>query len=407
MVVGVHSDYKLESMNRLLSGSFGLKVRLACISLLLCGNIHARPIWVSLYNSLQVRNVVVSAYNGSLNVFADDALQYVIADGQAIYAALVNGKIWLSGEQGEIGRFERFTVQGANSSVVVRLRPISPQTEARNYEDVVSMRAEVDRILMINQIDEERYIAGVVEAETGQGHTGEFYKAKAIICRTYLYGNINRHENEGFHLCDEVHCQAYKGLCRDRNTILPSVMNTRSIIITDGKDSKPILATYHSNCGGETESAQNVWQSNLPYLAPIVDTYCTSSLNAQWQKTIPLDEWIDYLRLNGFRPTPNVATDFSFRQTRRMQTYQINQFSLPVRKIRTDWQLKSTFFSITVENRLIMLRGRGYGHGVGLCQEGAMEMGRRGFNYEEMINFYYQNVNLSSVSVLSINVPEF
>jgi len=399
----------MKSVAHFLSKIFFFRKVVACFILLSFGvNIlKAKSIWISLCNSQQVRSVVVSAYNGQLSVVADGSGQFTIAFGQAIYANLRDEKIWVSDNNGQIGSFKQLIIQGADSSTVVRLRPVSPQSEARNYEETVCLTADIDRIQLINRIDEERYIAGVVEAETGQGKTPEFYKAKAIICRTYLYGNINRHENEGFHLCDEVHCQAYKGQCRSRDMILPAVMATRNIILTDRNESKPILATYHSNCGGETESAQNAWQSNLSYLIPITDPYCTSSLNARWQKTISLDDWINYLMKNGFKPNPNVVTDFSFRQERRIPVYKVNQFTLPVRNIRNDWQLRSTFFSISVTDGNVVLSGRGYGHGVGLCQEGAMEMGRRGFKYDEIISFYYKYVNLVSVNMLQISIPEF
>ena len=389
-------------------------IKYNCKSLIVCfilmlptGNVHSRTIWVSLYNNQQVRSVVVSAYSGSLTVLADGSEQFTIASGQAVYAGLRDGKIWISDTNGQTGSFEQLLVRGADSLSVVRLRPVSPQAEARNYEETVSLTADVDRIQLINRIDEDRYIAGVLEAETGQGQAREFYKAKAIICRTYLYGHTDRHENEGFHLCDEVHCQAYKGQCRDRNVIFPAVLATRNIILTDRKESKPILAVYHSNCGGETESAQNAWHNNLPWLIPVTDPYCASMPNARWQKTILLDEWINYLVKNGFKLNPNVVTDFSFRQVHRVPDYRITGFTLPLRNIRNDWQLKSTFFSVSVEDGEVVFRGRGYGHGVGLCQEGAMEMGRRGFRYEAIISFYYKNVNLASVNTLDIKVPEF
>ena len=375
--------------------------------LLPVGNILAHPVWVSLYNSLPIRSVVVSAYNGALTVWADGDVVYTIDAGRAVYVNLRDGKIWLSDSQRTVGTFEQITVQGADSATVVRLRPVSPQAEARNYEESVSMSVDVNRILLINRIDEERYIAGVIEAETGQGRAREFYKAKAIICRTYLYGNIDKHENEGFHLCDGVHCQAYKGQCRSHNTILPAVAATKDVVIINRKDSKLILAAYHANCGGETESAQNAWHNHQPYLTPVNDPYCTSLPNAVWKKTISLDEWINYLMKNGFKLNPNVAVDFSFQQQNRVTDYRVNNFTLPVRQIRNDWQLKSTYFSVSVEEGSVVLRGRGYGHGVGLCQEGAMEMGRRGFKYNEIINFYYRNVHLVSVNKLQINIPKF
>ena len=346
---------------------------------------------------------MISAYDGPLTVSTDDSTEYVIAAGQAVYATLREGKILVSDTQGEVGAFERFTVQGS----VIRLIPASQQAEVRNYEGWVSMSVDVNRILMINRVDEERYIAGVIEAETGLGQRTEFYKAKAIICRTYLYGNIGKHENEGFHLCDEVHCQAYKGQRRSRNMILPAVAATKDIVITNRKDSKLILAAYHSNCGGETESAQNAWQNNLSYLVPVTDPYCTSFPNARWQKTISLDDWINYLVKNGLKLNPNVVTDFSFQQYRRIPNYRVNNFTMPVRQIRNDWQLRSTYFSLSVENGNVLLKGFGYGHGVGLCQEGAMEMGRRGFKYDEIIRFYYRDMNLVSVNTLQIKIPDF
>ena len=370
------------------------------------GNVFGRSIDVSLYNNSQVHSIVISAYNGRLTAYRNGSEQFSVPDGQVVYVTLRDGKLAVTGVNGFIGSFDGFSVQSSDSSAVVRLRPVTPQAEARNYENRVFLSVDPDRIRLIHRIDEELYIAGVVEAEAGQGKAPEFYKAKAVICRTYLYGHINRHENEGFHLCDEIHCQAYKGQCRSR-VIRPAVSATKEIILTDRKESKPILAAYHSNCGGETESAVNAWQTNLPYLIPVVDPYCTSQPNARWQKIITLDDWIQYLMKNGFNPDPNVVTDFSFRQEKRVPDYTVNDFSMFVKQIRSDWQLRSTFFTISVEDDNVVINGRGYGHGVGLCQEGAMEMGRKGFKYGEIIGYYYKHVNLVPVSTLQIEIPVF
>jgi stage II sporulation protein D len=145
----------------------------------------------------------------------------------------------------------------------------------------------------------------------------------------------------------------------------------------------------------------------MPYLVPVADPYCTSQPNARWSKTVSLDEWITYLIKNGFKPDPDVATDFSFQQTHRIPDYTVNDLILPVKQLRADWQLRSAFFSVSADREQVVLNGKGYGHGVGLCQEGAMEMGRRGFKYDEIISFYYKYVNLVPVTSLKIEVPEF
>ena len=371
---------------------------------MLCGSVVGRPIRIGLFNASQVRGLVISAYNGPLIVSADGRELFVIAEGSAVYAILSDGKILVSDTNGFVGAFVRLSVQGSGNDAVVRLKPVNPKSAARNYEEIVSLYADVDRIKLVNLIDEERYTAGVVEAEVGRGKASEFYKAKAVICRTYLYGHINRHESEGFHLCDETHCQAYKGQSRDA-VIKPAVADTREIILTDRENTKPILAAYHSNCGGETESAKNAWQSDLPYLIPVADPYCASQPNARWEKTISLDDWLKYLIKNGFVPDPATVTDFGFQQLRRIADYRVNSFTLPVKKIRGDWQLRSSFFDVSVEDENIVIRGKGYGHGAGLCQEGAMEMGRRGHKYDAIIGFYYKYVNLVPVSSLQIDIP--
>ena len=143
-------------MKQFISGIFFFRNVVACLILLLLSGdfLYGRQIWVSLYNSRQVRSVVVSAYNGPLNVLADGSEQFTIAFGQAVYADLRDGKIWLSNDAGQIGAFEQLMVQGADSATVVRLRPMSPQAEARNYEELVSLTADDDRIHLINRIDE-------------------------------------------------------------------------------------------------------------------------------------------------------------------------------------------------------------------------------------------------------------
>ncbi len=80
-----------------------------------------------------------------------------------------------------------------------------------------------------------------------------------------------------------------------------------------------------------------------------------------------------------------------------MTDYKAGSFSLPLKTIRSDLNLRSTFFSVYVSGDSVILKGRGYGHGVGLCQEGAMEMAAKGFSYRKIIRFYYSGVFISDI----------
>jgi stage II sporulation protein D len=88
---------------------------------------------------------------------------------------------------------------------------------------------------------------------------------------------------------------------------------------------------------------------------------------------------------------------FNFKQESRLTDYNVRSFSLPLTTIRYDLNLRSTFFSVFVHNDSVILKGRGYGHGVGLCQEGAMEMAEKGFSYRQIVSFYYSGVFISDI----------
>jgi stage II sporulation protein D len=173
-------------------------------------------------------------------------------------------------------------------------------------------------------------------------------------------------------------------------------METRGQVILD-KDSVLIISAFHSNCGGETSSSEDVWLSDQPYLKSVFDPYCKTSRNALWQKSFPESEWVSYLRKSGDREQLSDPSQLTFSQEERLTDYKTGSFTIPLRTIRSDLNLRSTFFSVTATGDLVILKGRGYGHGVGLCQEGAMMMAVKGFRYWDIINFYYSDVIISDI----------
>lgn len=249
--------------------------------------------------------------------------------------------------------------------------------------------------LLINICGTETYIAGVVQAEGGRGKHEEYIKTQAVIVRTYLFRYFDKHIADRFNMCDDIHCQVYKGLSGD-TVIISAVNETRGQVIT-GSDSVLIISAFHSNCGGETVPAEDVWLTPQPWLKKVTDPFCTSSRNSKWQKSISLNEWLGYLKRMGYNADENNASSFNFSQLTRMVDYTTADFSLPLKQIRADLGLRSTFFSVSAEGDSVIFRGRGYGHGVGLCQEGAMVMAEKGFNYRQIIDFYYSGVWITDI----------
>jgi stage II sporulation protein D len=265
----------------------------------------------------------------------------------------------------------------------------------QNYSGDLQCFPDLGTLVFINISDVEKYISGVVMAEGGAGKNLEYFKTQAIIARTYMYKYFDKHSSDKYNVCDNTHCQAYNGFSTD--TLLnKATLETRGLVILD-KDSSLIISAFHSNCGGETSSSDDVWLSGQPYLKSVVDPYCITSRNATWRKSYPVNEWLSYIRKSGYKGNIENPSIFNFHQDSRLTDYKIGSLKIPLRTIREDLNLRSTFFSVFAVGDSIILKGRGYGHGVGLCQEGAMEMAARGFNYKQIIDFYYFGVLISDI----------
>lgn len=286
-----------------------------------------------------------------------------------------------------------FSGKSGNDAFSLRINGNSPLKQF--YSGDLKCFPDFGTLLLINISDIEKYITGVVLAEGGTGHGIEFFKAQAIIARTYMYKYFTRHLEDKYNVCDDIHCQAFNGLSSD-SLLNRAVFETRGLVILDSGNTL-ITAAFHSNCGGETTSSGDVWLSGNNYLKNVTDPYCTSSRNATWSKSFSKDAWISYMSKIGYTGPVLDPSVFNFEQKSRLSNYRSGSFSVPLKTIRADLNLRSTFFSVTVDGDSVILRGKGYGHGVGLCQEGAMAMALKGYRYKDIINFYYTRVTISDI----------
>jgi stage II sporulation protein D len=312
--------------------------------------------------------VIITRYNGKLAVkkrnakgFICDSLAFTGKTGNDSFSLMMNGK----------SRIRQY------------------------YSGDLCCLPDLGTLVFINISDVEKYIAGVVMAEGGPGKNLEYFKTQAIIARTYMYKYFDKHLADRYNVCDNTHCQAFNGLSSD-TLINKAALGTRGLVILD-KDSTLIISAFHSNCGGETSSSEDVWLLPQPYLKSVVDPYCHASRNAIWRKSFPVNEWVSYIRKSGYNGKMDDPSVFNFVQKSRLVDYKTGSFSMPLRSLRSDLNLRSTFFSVYAIGDSIVLKGRGYGHGVGLCQEGAMEMAAKGFNYKQNIDFYYFGVLISDI----------
>lgn len=350
---------------------------------------------VRLFSGRTTESVLFTVINGTYEIDTFRGGSLVITKREPVMISRFNGKIAVKpyGSSGFFCDSVLVKTTAENSSFSLRIRNNVPVTQY--YTGNLSCYSDLGTLLMINTCDIEQYVAGVVRAEGGTGKNQEYYKTQAVIVRTYMYKYFNKHTSDGYNLCDNTHCQAFSGISSELS-IVAAAKATHNLVILDN-DSLLITAPFHSNCGGETSTSEDVWLANLPYLKKVIDPYCLTSLNAKWQKSFRADIWISYMQRSGYTGKPDDLASFNFIQNTRLTEYRAGSFTLPVRTMRTDLDLKSSFFSVKVYGNSIILNGRGYGHGVGLCQEGAMVMAAKGFDYKQIIDFYYTDVIISDI----------
>ncbi|MCC7302863.1 MAG: SpoIID/LytB domain-containing protein [Bacteroidia bacterium] len=343
-----------------------------------------------------------------LCIFSPNNANYMVTgEGGKLFTATIHRNLQMKvqgdsivmSEAGKIisvsSYFEIFPVHPDSSGTAsFELRP-DGGTKARHYPGSLTITAAAGSLILTNELPLEFYIPGVIQAEVGSVNPYEFKKLKAIIIRTYALSNLEKHKAEGFHLCDKVHCQVYNGKSYQKD-ISRAVFETAGQVLVD--DSVRLISTlFFSNCGGHTSNAEDVWNKQVPYLVSVPDTFCLKKPGAGWTRKIPEKEWLDYFEKKFYCAVNDSAMWYAlthFDQPVRKKYFMEDGNCIPLRTIREDWKLRSTYFSVRLQGGQVFLNGRGFGHGVGLCQEGAMEMSKQGYSVREIIDHYYKGVLL-------------
>ncbi len=293
---------------------------------------------------------------------------------------------------------------------------------------------------LVQKIEFDNYLAGVLPYEIGPNSPLEALKAQAVIARTWGIFNSDRFNMDKYHLCISTQCQVYKPSKITNKNVQKAIEATSNLILTYGN--QPINAFYHGSNGGVSATAGESWQiQDFSYFNSIIDG--SKSLNKnfklpftsksdlnnfldfdkeqfygsnhslfRWNKKISNLEIKEKLIQNKLININNYVVDLnsiergsSGRVTKlEIQTNKVNESIVLVKDdIRRILNfLPSNLFTINkLSDDLWLLRGGGYGHGVGLSQSGAIEMAKLGFTYKQILNHYYPGAKLKKIEILS------
>ncbi len=274
---------------------------------------------------------------------------------------------------------------------------ISANRKDRAYFGGLRILPKTNELYIINRVNLEHYVAGVVESEAGHVSELEFYKAQAILARTFAIRNMNKHRADGYNLKDDVTSQVYfsKAHYANKDLILKAVRATKDTVLVT-LDCDPVLSVFHANSGGFTVNSEDVWLQAVPELRSREDSFSIGVGSYTWERRIDAEQFFSY-----FARMFDVKNDeqlqkalLNFDQEERQTHFKYDGKRLKLTKVRHDFRLRSTFFSVDLEGDKVVLKGKGYGHGVGLAQDGAIEMSKQGYAYPSILRHYFTGTDL-------------
>ncbi len=247
----------------------------------------------------------------------------------------------------------------------------------------------------INHVDLEDYLYSVVGAEAISTWPIEALKAQAVAARSYALYKRNRESNGIYDVDTTVGTQVYKGLDSEYTTTHEAVNSTLGQVMT--YQNQVILAAFHSASGGHTENVEDVWTSPLPYLRAVVD-YDQQSPVFEWNQVFPVSKISSLVgRVGRIRAMqPEKMTPYG-RVVTMKAIGDRGTAIITGKKLRKALDLRSTLFRISTDGNNLYVRGRGFGHGLGLSQWGAYYLAKQGINYHQILTHYYQNANLTQI----------
>lgn len=339
------------------------------------------------------------------------------------------------------------------------------KVDKNNYRDYITFISRDNKLSLINHIQLENYLYGVIPKEMPASWPIESLKAQAVASRSFAVANMNKHIKEGFNLCDGTDCQVYKAYDNEHPNTNRAVNETRGIYAY--YNGKVANTTYHSTSGGYTEDSSIAWGGSVPYLIAIEDIYSAGESAKNWSIKMTPSEISNKLLSSGINigQVQDIEISKTSDSNRVLELNIVGSLGAKIIKgnqLRTIFGntiIKSTLFNIdkvgdsstkkiyvidgssrypveiqvnsayildskgnikpnrSIVNRAIsneitssigesmvlgpasfVFTGKGYGHGVGMSQHGAMEMAKLGFNYEDIIKHYYSGVDIININ---------
>ena len=277
--------------------------------------------------------------------------------------------------------------------------------DGRRFRGAIDViRKDNAKLMVINYLDLDEYLYGVLYHEVSHRWPMEVLKAQAIAARTFALYQARQNKLQPYDLRSDVYSQVYGGRASEKWSTTKAVNLTRDKILTYNGDILP--AYYHATCAGYTEDASNLWNIDLPPLKGVPCNFCTNSPHYKWSKDIPLWELENKLKDNKYMIGKVASVSIlSKNRSGRVDKLEIKDESgvsviltgKDFRQIIGPNDVRSTKFDASIRWGSLVLNGFGWGHGVGMCQWGAYGQARQGKKAEEILKYYYPGAEITTI----------
>lgn len=278
------------------------------------------------------------------------------------------------------------------------------QINGKGYRGTIEVTAADKGLLVIDEIQLEEYLVGLINCEISSQWPIEAVKAQVVVARSFALYQKESRKNLPYHLESTVYDQVYDGCDIEDSRAARAVEETAGEVLT--YNGSIIQAFFHSSCGGHTEASENVWSMRLPYLRGVECTYCMSSPSVIWEQTLTRTRLETILRAAGYKVRGlKELRPVSRNRSGRVESIEMisgeGRTTLPAvtfRKLVGFGVIRSTSFEVKNADDGLTFTGVGYGHGVGLCQWGAKKRAEDGFSYVEILSYYYPGTWIGKLS---------
>jgi stage II sporulation protein D len=261
--------------------------------------------------------------------------------------------------------------------------------------------------MVINSIQLEDYLYGVLYNEVSHRWPMEVLKAQAIAARTFALYQARQNKLQPYDLRNDIYSQVYSGSDFERRSTTMAVDATKGKVLTYDGDLLP--AYFHATCSGATEDSSSLWKVDLPPLDGVVCDFCKESPHYWWIKDIPLWDLEKKLRACGY----NIGRISSVKVLSKNKSGRVDRLEIvdasggtvimtgkDFRQMVGPNELRGTKFDVSVALGQLIVTGRGWGHGVGMCQWGAYGQAKQGKKADEILKYYYPGSEITALDTI-------